>query len=436
MSETDNHTAINVKPLSSLPEALRNRAERLLTESAFSEAQTFRSKNPEGIEWVQSAANTFLQMREYRIAEALYSHVIALNAIAIMVHAGLGVCAYHLGRFSDALRHVQKAISLLISHELSILEGVHDPMHGGNPIWQTSIPVKGLLMFGDTYVIGDARLSMFEHIDDSELPKNDEDYANIVMPDALFHFASFCWERGRYEIASNCLRMLLRIRPDDAKAQTNLGTCLAEAGELDQALKELEKALLLDPQDAIAHSGIGTVYGYLGDKSNALKHLCRAIEIKGGTYPFAEQQLENVRSGSLKRSPEKQPIVSAFLSYASEDKINAKCIADDLNRSGIDVWLDEWSILPGDSIIEKINEAIKDRRYFIPVLSPSFIGKPFPMRELQSAIMKQANDTRKYIIPVLIKPCELPELIKDIAYADLHSDYNSGIRKLLRALTN
>jgi len=436
MSETGNNNTIDVNPFAALPEALTKRAESLFGESDFLEAQTLKKKGPSNIDWVQSAANTFLQMSEYKIAEVLYSHVTAQKAIVIMAHAGLGVCAFNLGRFSDALRHMQKAITLLISYELSTLEGVHNSMHGGNPIWQTSIPVKGFLNYKGTVVIGDARLSMFDHIKDKKLPSNDEDYANIIMPDSLFHFASFCRKRRRYEVAFACLRMLLRIRPNDSKAQTNLGTCLSESGGLDQALKELNKALIIDSEDAIAHSGIGTVYGYLGDKSNALKHLSHAIKIRGGDYPLAEQQLENVRAGSLKRTKDKPTIVNAFLSYASEDKSTAKRIADDLNRLGIEVWLDEWNILPGDSIVEKINKALEIHRYFIPVLSPTFVDKPFPMRELQSAIMKQASHNQKYIIPVLIEPCTLPQLLLDIAYADLHSDYNSGIRKLVRSLTN
>lgn len=323
---------------------------------------------------------------------------------------------------------------MLISYELQSLDELESSNLAGNPIWQTSIPVKGFLRYGHTIVIGDARLSMFEHIEDSELPDEDEEYRDIIMPEALFHFASFCRKRGSYEVAITCLRMLLRIKPYYPEAQTNLGTTLAESGDFHQALAELEKALVLDPNDSIAHSGIGQVYDLLGNRSKALEHLTRAILLRTGDYPFAQKELDRIRSRRNVSDEADSDKASVFLSYASEDKAIVLTLADDLNKAGIDVWLDEWVIVPGDSIVDKINSAIKQNRYFLPIISATFLKKTWPMRELRSAIMKQANKGEKYIIPILIERCQLPDIISDIAYADLFTDYGVGLRKLLIAL--
>jgi hypothetical protein len=44
-----------------------------------------------------------------------------------------------------------------------------------------------------------------------------------------------------------------------------------------------------------------------------------------------------------------------FLSHASEDKARFVVpFADGLRARGLDVWVDRWEMLPGDSLVAKI----------------------------------------------------------------------------------
>ena len=46
-----------------------------------------------------------------------------------------------------------------------------------------------------------------------------------------------------------------------------------------------------------------------------------------------------------------------FVSHASEDKERfVRNFATQLRAQGIDAWVDEWEIVPGDSLIDKIFE--------------------------------------------------------------------------------
>ena len=46
-----------------------------------------------------------------------------------------------------------------------------------------------------------------------------------------------------------------------------------------------------------------------------------------------------------------------FLSHASEDKERfVLSFAAALRERGVDVWLDKWEILPGDSLVDKLFE--------------------------------------------------------------------------------
>ncbi len=50
-----------------------------------------------------------------------------------------------------------------------------------------------------------------------------------------------------------------------------------------------------------------------------------------------------------------------FLSHASEDKDRFVVgFARQLRENGVDVWLDQWEMKPGDSLVDKIFEVVKD----------------------------------------------------------------------------
>jgi hypothetical protein len=50
--------------------------------------------------------------------------------------------------------------------------------------------------------------------------------------------------------------------------------------------------------------------------------------------------------------------VHVFLSHNHQDKDVATPLAAQLRLVGADVWLDDWEIKPGDSIVGKVNEAL------------------------------------------------------------------------------
>jgi len=123
-----------------------------------------------------------------------------------------------------------------------------------------------------------------------------------------------------------------------------------------------------------------------------------------------------------------------FLSYASEDKEDVKKIVDYLTEKEINIWFDQWCILPGDSITKKISDAMKECEFFLPVLSNNFLSKSFPMKEFWAAVMKHSSIEGKYIIPVLIEKCEIPDIIKDIAYANLFENFEENLNKLILSI--
>ncbi len=102
-------------------------------------------------------------------------------------------------------------------------------------------------------------------------------------------------------------------------------------------------------------------------------------------------------------------IPRVFLSHASEDKERFVIrFAEALRSKGVDVWLDRWEMVPGDSVVEKIfDEGIGKADGVIIVLSRNSIQKPWVREELNAAVVKRINEGIM-LIPVVLDGCEVP----------------------------
>ena len=124
-----------------------------------------------------------------------------------------------------------------------------------------------------------------------------------------------------------------------------------------------------------------------------------------------------------------------FISYNHADQVFVKKLARDLQKAGLSVWWDEWEVKVGDSIIEKVSNGITTSAHLMVILSPSSVNSSWVQREVSSALMEQlAREKGITILPVLLKDCDIPILLKDIRWADFRKSYKAGKAELLRAL--
>jgi hypothetical protein len=116
-----------------------------------------------------------------------------------------------------------------------------------------------------------------------------------------------------------------------------------------------------------------------------------------------------------------------FVSHASEDKERfVLSFATELRSAGVDAWVDEWEILPGDSIVRKIfAEGIDEADAIVVVLSRVSVCKSWVQEELDAAVVQRiTKETR--LIPVVLDgltPEEVPVPLRHLLWirAD-HSD--------------
>lgn len=109
----------------------------------------------------------------------------------------------------------------------------------------------------------------------------------------------------------------------------------------------------------------------------------------------------------------------AFISHAGEDKdVFAKPLARRLRELGVEAWLDEWEIKPGDSLVTKIfHEAMAQSDAVVVVLSKTSVAKPWVKKELDVAVVRNIQKLSR-LIPVRIDDCEVPEALRDQLWVD------------------
>jgi hypothetical protein len=89
-----------------------------------------------------------------------------------------------------------------------------------------------------------------------------------------------------------------------------------------------------------------------------------------------------------------------FISHASEDKdAFVRPLAQLLERLGVHVWYDEFSLDVGDSLSRSIDYGLSRSRYGVVVISPAFIQKPWPEYELRGLTAREIG-ADKVVLPI------------------------------------
>jgi hypothetical protein len=126
------------------------------------------------------------------------------------------------------------------------------------------------------------------------------------------------------------------------------------------------------------------------------------------------------------------PGVHPFVCHASDDKSTARELATLMRSMGADVWFDEWEIRVGDSIVEKIGDALGRATHLIVLLSKHSVARPWVKKEFSSGLMRQLADNSIKILPVRLDDCAIPPILADIRYADARGGLRNVVNDLER----
>jgi hypothetical protein len=126
-----------------------------------------------------------------------------------------------------------------------------------------------------------------------------------------------------------------------------------------------------------------------------------------------------------------------FLSHAGEDKQRFVIpFATALRARGIDVWLDKWEILPGDSLVDKLfEEGLKEADAVLIVISATSVTKPWVRQELNTAIVNRITRQTK-VIPVVLDKTDVPEALQSLVWESILdlTSYSAQLDRIVAAV--
>lgn len=123
-----------------------------------------------------------------------------------------------------------------------------------------------------------------------------------------------------------------------------------------------------------------------------------------------------------------------FISYSSQDAEFAAQLRDDLNIIGHNPWIDSFEINPGENILTKIQEGIKDCKYALIIISKSSMASGWVDKEWKESLWESHYKGGLKIIPILKEECEIPIFLRTIKFADFTKSYAVGFSMLCMKL--
>lgn len=122
--------------------------------------------------------------------------------------------------------------------------------------------------------------------------------------------------------------------------------------------------------------------------------------------------------------------MSIFISHSHKDKEFVDKLGVKLAVERIPVFVDRWEMNVGDSITQKIEQAITDSSFLLVVLSKNSVKSDWCKREITSGLVLELEKRRVVVLPVIIEDCEIPLFLKDKFYADCREDFDYGFSQI------
>lgn len=123
-----------------------------------------------------------------------------------------------------------------------------------------------------------------------------------------------------------------------------------------------------------------------------------------------------------------------FISYSHSDELFVNKLAANLVKNNANVWVDTWELSVGDSILNKVQEAIQESSALLVILSKASVQSEWCKKELSAGLMRELDEKRVVVLPVLVEDCDIPVFLREKMYADFRTNFDRGLHNVLDAI--
>jgi len=138
----------------------------------------------------------------------------------------------------------------------------------------------------------------------------------------------------------------------------------------------------------------------------------RAVQQRAGTGRATETA--NPTNTTLANTMTKPP--SFFISYSHADKPLAISLKAALVERGAAAWRDEDELRAGDSLAERLADAVHEFEYMAVLVSDASKGSEWCRKELALAVTGGLNQGRVKVMPLKVGDAQMPPVIADLVY--------------------
>lgn len=99
-----------------------------------------------------------------------------------------------------------------------------------------------------------------------------------------------------------------------------------------------------------------------------------------------------------------------FISYKSRMEAWARSLAENLQRYGIDVWLDQEQLNPGATLANTIQAGLTNARGAIALITQDWLTSPWCQAEANVLLQRAIENPNFLLVPVVLEDVKLPDL--------------------------
>lgn len=111
---------------------------------------------------------------------------------------------------------------------------------------------------------------------------------------------------------------------------------------------------------------------------------------------------------------------SIFLSHSSRDKGIVEKFYLALTNSNFNLWFDKIDIVPGETIINRVNEGIENAQLLLLFISKNSVTSSWVHYEWQTYISNKLFEGKSiFIMPIILEEVEMPTSLKHYKYVSL-----------------
>jgi len=123
-----------------------------------------------------------------------------------------------------------------------------------------------------------------------------------------------------------------------------------------------------------------------------------------------------------------------FISYSHKDKSFVDKLAIQLVRRNVNVWLDRWELSVGDSLVDRVQEAVDGASALLVILSQASTASEWCKKELSAGLLRELEEKRVVVMPVMLEDCDVPVFARGKMFADFRTDFDVGLRAVVEGV--